>query len=226
MLEEICKKYDTEIKEILDALNYCFLDELEQDTFESDVICSFEEHYKKPFNWDNGASKGVLIFKNYGFVIKIPFNYCDGDELCGASEGESNWDYCSQEENRYIQAKKHGLSKLFLQTSWIGEVDEHPIYIQLIAEPLDKLDYSKSKKSNRSKSSDDEIKIVKMINEENDYNWIDTEWEADVFTMYGGKYYHKFKQYIKNNYIEDLRDANIGYVGLYPVILDYAGFDD
>jgi len=225
MLEEICKKYDTEIKEILNALDYCFLDELDQDSFEMDVVCCFEDHYKKPFNWDNGATKGVLIFKNYGFVIKIPFTYCDGCELCGAYEGDTDWDYCSQEENRYLKAKKNGLSQIFLQTSCIGEVDEHPIYIQLIAEPLDKIDYNDSRKSNHSKSSRDEIKVVKMINEENDYSWINGLWEADVFTMYGGKYYHRFKKYIKDNCINDLRDANVGYVGLKPVILDYAGFD-
>lgn len=224
MLEEICKKYNNEIKKILDALKYGCYEELDQDTFEDDVVCAFEEHYHKKYGWDNGATKGVFIFKNFGFVIKIPFNHCDGYELCGASVGDSDWDYCSQEKNRYAIAKKNGLQSIFLETALIGNVDGYPIYIQPIAQSLTNLGYDF--KNEKSKTSTDDMKVVKMINEENNYNWINGIWEADVFAMYGGKYYHKFKNFIKNNYINDLRDDNIGYIGLKPVILDYAGYDD
>ena len=50
---------------------------------------------------DNEASKGVFIFKDFNFVIKIPFSYYDGGKLCGDVEGGFDWDYCSQEVNRY-----------------------------------------------------------------------------------------------------------------------------
>ena len=222
MLEEICKRYNNEIKEILNALEYGCYEELDQDTFEDDVVCAFDEHYHKQYGWDNGATKGVFIFKKFGFVIKIPFNYCDGEELCGAYEGDSDWDYCSQEKNRYANAKKFGLQGIFLETALVGRVDGYPIYIQPIAQSLTNLGYEFS--SNR-KTSKDDMKTIQMIIEENNFGCIDSAWEADIFAMYGGKYYHKFKNFIKENYIEDLRNDNIGYVGLKPVILDYAGFD-
>ena len=38
MLEEICKKYNNEIKKILDALKYGCYEELDQDTFEDDAL--------------------------------------------------------------------------------------------------------------------------------------------------------------------------------------------
>lgn len=223
MLENIKKNYKNEIQEILDALRYGYYEELDQDNFENDVVYDFEQHYQKPFNWDCGASKGVLIFKNFGFVIKIPFNYCDGDILCGALEGDSDWDYCSQEKNRYQKAKQNRLQNIFLETSYLDDVCEYPVYIQMIAEPLNKMSFKEAE--NKNKSSADSRKIVKIINDENNYDWINTVWEADIFTLYGGKYYHKLKKFIKDNYINDLRTANIGYIGIYPVILDYAGFN-
>lgn len=221
MLEKICKEHENEIKEILEALNWCFFEELDQDCFETEVVEPFEYHYDKQFGWDNGASKGVLIFKNFGFVIKIPFLYCDGDELSGAVEGKYDWDYCSQEANRYIKAEAEGLQNIFLETDFIGEVNDHPIYIQPFAEPLDKIG---DKQSHRSCSKID-IHIVEDIIEENQYNYINCEWEADIFALYGKRFYKKFKEFIKNNEIHDLRQANVGYVGLKPIILDYAGFD-
>lgn len=218
MLEEICKKYNNEIKEILDALQYASYEDLDEYNFENEVIYPFEEKYKKDYGWNNGASKGVLIFKDMNFVIKIPFSQIDGEYLCGAEEANEEWNYCSQEENRYLLAKKYGLQSIFLETTQIGTIKGYPIYIQLFAEPLENipLGYSMSTK--------DDKKIVEMIIAENNFEEIDNEWEADIFAMYGGKYYHKFKNFILENNIDDLRSSNIGYVGLYPVIFDYAGF--
>ena len=224
MLENIKKNYEKEIQEILEALKYGYYEELDEYTFEDDVVFSFNEHYQKPFTWACGASKGVLIFKNFGFVIKIPFNYCDGEMLCGAYEGDDDWNYCTQEKNRYQKAKQNRLQNIFLETSYLCNVDEHPVYIQMMAEPLNQMSFEEAE--NKNKSSADNKKIIKIIDIENDYAWINNIWEADVFTLYGGKYYHKLKTFIKENNIEDLRDANIGYVGIYPVILDYAGFDN
>lgn len=221
MLEEIKIKYKNEIDEILDALKYCYYDELDQDDFEDDVICSFEEHYKKPFGWDNGATKGVLIFKNYGFVIKIPFNHCDGYELYGATDGDNEWDYCSQEKNRFKAVKENDLQKVFLETDYLASVDNYPIYIQLFAEPLDKIDVN-----SHSSHTKEDIDIINNIIDENYFGDINLSWEADMFALYGKKFYIKFKEFIHDYKIEDLRTANVGYVGLYPVILDYAGFND
>lgn len=220
MLEEVCKRYHNEIAEILGALEYGFYEELEEYTFEEDVVYPFQEHYNKPFGWNNGATKGVLIFKDLGFVIKIPFSMSDGEELCGADEGNTCWDYCSQEENRYRLAKENRLQNIFLKTSLIGKIEDYPIYIQLFAEPL-----SCIHENSHFSSTKEDRAIVKDIIEENNYDYIDSWWEADIFTVYGGKYYKKFKKFVKEAHIRDLRDANIGYIGLKPVIFDYAGYN-
>jgi len=222
MLKEIREKYNNEIEEILEALKWGRFSNLDEDCFEEDVIEPFKEHYKKPFGWDNGCTKGVLIFKNFNFVIKIPFLYCDGEGLHGAEEGREEWDYCSQEENRYERAKKEGLEKVFLETSFLEEVNFHPVYIQSFAEPLNKIIDKESRRS----STKEDINNVEIIMEENNYSYISCEWEADIYALYGKFFYKKFKEFIKNNRIEDLRQANVGYVGLSPIILDYAGFDD
>ena len=221
MLENICKEYDKEIEEILDALKYGFYENLDQDSFELDIVEPFEEHYDKSFGWDNGASKGVFIFKDFNFVIKIPFSYCDGDPLCGASEGRFDWDYCSQEVNRYDMAEQEGLQNVFLETAYLNDIDGYPIYIQPFAEPLDKINDREAYHS----GTKEDIKEVENILEKSEYSYINCEWEADIYALYGKQYYKKFKDFIKDREIEDLRHANVGYIGLNPVILDYAGFD-
>ena len=73
MLNKFLNEYENEIREILDALHDCYFDELDDYTFDESVVTPFNDSYKKPFKAANVASKGVLIFPNFGFVIKIPF---------------------------------------------------------------------------------------------------------------------------------------------------------
>ena len=51
-------------------------------------------------------------------------------------------------------------------------------------------------------------------------------WEADLLVRYGIEKFKSFKKYIKDNWINDLRDENIGYIGKNPVLIDYAGFNE
>ena len=114
-----------DIKEILDALNYCIFDDdldYTNDSFYDNIVSIFKQHYHKPFKADNGCSKGVLIFEQLGFVIKIPFNFCDGYELCAVTEGDSEWDYCSQEANRYKMAVDAEVEEAFLPTYYLTSI--------------------------------------------------------------------------------------------------------
>ena len=223
MLKEICTKYQSELEQIKKGLFYGHYDELDQDNFESEVVIPFEDNFDGDFSWgwDNGASKGVFIFKDFGFVIKIPFNYIDGDKLCGVVDGDNEWDYCSQEANRYTMAENEGLKNVFLETKLLGMMKGHPIYIQPFGEPINKINVN----SYRSSTKDDIEKVRTIVEEEFDYDYIDAGWEADLLVLYGEEYYKKFKCFINDTKIEDLRTANIGYFGKYPIILDYAGFD-
>lgn len=222
---ELIKGKKQEIKDILKALENCYFDELDQNIFDEDVIQYFSEKYCKPFEKANGATKGVLIFKNFGFVIKIPFVFCNEEKLCGACEGINDWDYCSQEACRYEMAKEEGFGDIFLETVLLANINNHPIYIQPYAEVLGGMD-SDNYNSNHCSSTDIDRTLVKEINSSEHYDWLDSSWEADLLVRYGIEKFKKFKKYLKDNWINDLRSANIGYVGKNPVLVDYAGFED
>lgn len=225
MLNKFLNEYENEIREILDALNICYFDELDQYSFDDDVVYPFNEKYKKPFKTASGASKGVLIFPDFGFVIKIPFIFCDGDEMCGAQDGVNAWDYCSQEACRYEMAEEEGFGDIFLETDLLGEVNNHPIYIQPYAEVLSKIDGSEYDSKHRS-GTDMDRTFVKEIDDAENYDTLNSMWEADLLVRYGIEKFKSFKKYIKDNWINDLRDENIGYIGKNPVLIDYAGFNE
>ena len=225
MLNKFLNEYENEIREILDALYDCYFDELDDYTFDESVVAPFNDNYKKPFRAANGATKGVLIFPNFGFVIKIPFIFCDGDEMCGAQDGVNAWDYCSQEVCRYEMAEEEGFGDIFLETDLLGEVNNHPIYIQPYAEILSKIDGSEYDSEHRS-GTDMDRTFVKEIDDAENYDTLSSMWEADLLVRYGIEKFKSFKKYIKDNWINDLRDENIGYVGKNPVLIDYAGFDN
>ena len=225
MLNKFLNEYENEIREILDALHEGYFDELDQYSFDDDVLYPFRDAYKKPFKAANGATKGVLIFPDFGFVIKIPFIFCDGDEMCGAQDGVNAWDYCSQEACRYEMAEEEGFWDIFLETDLLGEVNNHPIYIQPYAEVLSKLD-CQTYDSNHRSGIDVDRTLVKEIDDAENYTMLDSRWEADLLVKYGIEIFKKFKKYLKDNWINDLRDENIGYVGKNPVLIDYAGFND
>lgn len=225
MLNKFLNEYENEIREILDALHEGYFDELDQYSFDDDVLYPFRDAYKKPFKAANGATKGVLIFPDFGFVIKIPFIFCDGDEMCGAQDGANAWDYCSQEACRYEMAEEEGFGDIFLETDLLGEVNNHPIYIQPYAEVLSKLD-GQAYDSNHRSGIDVDRTLVKEIDNAENYAMLDSRWEADLLVKYGIEIFKKFKKYLKDNWINDLRNENIGYVGKNPVLIDYAGFDN
>ena len=225
MLNKFLNEYENEIREILDALHDCYFDELDDYTFDESIVAPFKDNYKKPFRAANGATKGILIFPDFGFVIKIPFIFCDGDEMCGAQDGVNAWDYCSQEVCRYEMAEEEGFGDIFLETDLLGEVNNHPIYIQPYVEVLSKIDGSEYDSKHRS-GTDMDRTFVKEIDDAENYDTLNSMWEADLLVRYGIEKFKSFKKYIKDNWINDLRDENIGYIGKNPVLIDYAGFNE
>ena len=64
---------EKELNAILDALKMGDYEDLYDTIFYENVVRPFKEKYKQQFYYDYGATKGVLVFKELGFVIKIPF---------------------------------------------------------------------------------------------------------------------------------------------------------
>lgn len=215
----IYNKYKEDIIKIEDALTICDFEDLSSENFYEQIIVPFRQKYKEKVNYDTGATKGVLLFKEKGFVIKIPFQVCDDSYLCGVVDGDTDWDYCSQEVYRYELAEKYEVEKFFLPSEFIEYVnDEYPIYIQEYAEIGESIDSIEASKEERDS--------VENFNSKNFYKCINLNWEAKALSIFGEDKFLKFKNFIVDNDINDLHLGNIGYKNNIPVLVDYAGFDN
>lgn len=136
--------------DVLKLLEVCtFKDIFTSEDSYHDVIIPLEEAEKSTIECDSGATKLVLWIPNFDeYVVKIPFtgvyeeDWIKGDkgylwqgenyrEYFGAYDG---WDYCYVETSLYADAVKEGVEQFFLETSFLGHIKGHPIYIQPRAE--------------------------------------------------------------------------------------------
>lgn len=215
-----------DLDEILKALSYGTFNENDEADFYPDVVQPFSEKYKKPFNYATGATKGVLIFEQLGFVIKIPFcrnseDYDDYYECCNYFTGadtDNGWDYCEAEADKYQRAKEEGISMCFAKTEKIGEIDGYPIYMQELASIYKNVDY-------QSSHTEEDSRQVNSICDSNNFYIFNIEWLSDAFHFYGEKIFHKLLEFIRTVGINDLHDGNIGYIKNRPVLVDYSSFD-
>lgn len=219
-----------DLDEILEALSYGTFDENDEADFYSIVVQPFSEKYKKPFDYATGATKGVLIFEQLGFVIKIPF--CRNSEDCEynstygeyeccyftGADTDNGWDYCEAEANKYERAEEEGLAQCFAKTKKIGDIDGYPIYMQELADIYKSIDY-------QSSHTEEDSRQVSSICNSNNFYMFNIEWLSDAFHYYGEKMFHKLLEFIRIVGINDLHDGNIGYIGNRPVLVDYSSFD-
>lgn len=219
-----------DLDEILEALSYGTFDENDEADFYSIVVQPFSEKYKKPFDYATGATKGVLIFEQLGFVIKIPFcrnsedcyyNSAYGEYECcyfTGADTDNGWDYCEAEANKYERAEEEGLAQCFAKTKKIGDIDGYPIYMQELADIYKSIDY-------QSSHTEEDSRQVSSICNSNNFYMFNIEWLSDAFHYYGEKVFHKLLEFIRTVGINDLHDGNIGYIGNRPVLVDYSSFD-
>lgn len=219
-----------DLDEILEALSYGTFDENDEADFYPIVVQPFSEKYKKPFDYATGATKGVLIFEQLGFVIKIPFcrnsedcyyNSAYGEYECcyfTGADTDNGWDYCEAEANKYERAEEEGLAQCFAKTKKIGDIDGYPIYMQELADIYKSIDY-------QSSHTEEDSRQVSSICNSNNFYMFNLEWLSDAFHYYGEKVFHKLLEFIRTVGINDLHDGNIGYIGNRPVLVDYSSFD-
>lgn len=219
-----------DLDEILEALSYGTFDENDEADFYPIVVQPFSEKYKKPFDYATGATKGVLIFEQLGFVIKIPFcrntedcyyNSAYGEYECcyfTGADTDNGWDYCEAEADKYERAEEEGLAQCFAKTKKIGDIDGYPIYMQELADIYKSIDY-------QSSHTEEDSRQVSSICNSNNFYMFNLEWLSDAFHYYGEKMFHKLLEFIRTVGINDLHDGNIGYIGNRPVLVDYSSFD-
>lgn len=209
-----------EIDEILESLSDSDFSELFEEVFYDKVVYPFKQRYKKTFTYASGATKGVLIFKQFGFVVKIPFN-CNGDAetLLGADDSGSGWNYCEVEEIKCEKAEIFGVRECFAETFQIGFVKDYPIYAQEYAEV-----FSNTGSPSPQKTEEELNKIEDMC--EGHVECFNSTWLSDALDFFGEKVFYNLLSFIDDFDISDLHDANIGYIGMRPVLVDYSSFND
>jgi hypothetical protein len=209
---------EKEVNEILDALRNCDFEELIECVFWEKIVGPFKEKYKKPFTYEAGATKGVLMFKDLGFVIKIPF-VGDNDDYFYGSGYSDGWNYCQTEEKRFEFAKEYGLDQCFLELKYIGHIDNYPIYLQeYISEVGGGIHYASYSDKERNEMTD--------RCEGSGYNCFNPNWLLDAFKYYGEEIFYKLLRFIDDYDIDDLHGANLGYQNGQPLIIDYASFNN
>lgn len=219
------KELTEEEKEIMEALKNCIFDELFNDdgddgSFYYDVYIPFKNNYKGKVNYETGATKGVLIFEDLNFVIKIPFRYGSDYRMLRGAECPNGWDYCEVETIKYENAEDYNVSNCFAKTELIGTIDDYPIYKQEFATI-----YSNSDSSTSSHTREDEEKVEKYC-DDNCYDCFNTYWLSDAFMYFGEKKFCQLMQFIQDFNIADLHSHNLGYIGMRPVLVDYSSFND
>ena len=112
---------EQQIKIVLDALKDCFFDNLTQETYYDDVIQHCDHSVFGIDSHDTGATKLVLMPREFEFVVKIPFFGEDWDEtneeyiqFSGADEPEG-WNYCEVESILYSKAEEEEVEEYFLE---------------------------------------------------------------------------------------------------------------
>lgn len=198
---------------------------------------------------DYGVSKGVLIFDDLDFVIKIPFytsfvegeyDYDEetGEEICiceggpagyafygtrvGEYEKENDWDYCETETQYYEVAQADNVEEFFAKTWLLGKVCGWPIYAQAKAVIFNSRECWTSR---ANKTYSDELRKSARTVREGMYFEANSEWIMDCIEYYGEERTAQFISFCDNWCIDDLHDANIGYVNGAPCIIDYSCYN-
>ena len=160
---------------------------------------------------DCGATRLVLIFPKHGWVIKIPYG---------------GYDYCAQEVQSYCTAVKYGVEKLLLPIEKVGKTAHGiPLYIQPMyktsVNDMNRHDQNKIKQLCEKTANHRIIAKIRY----NCYYSPESYWVIRATQLYGKKFMRSFENWTKEFRVNDLHNANVGYIdGYRPVLVDYAGY--
>lgn len=198
-----------ETKELFDLLN-SYTKRTDCDYYGDDAHAWFE--YFKEGRTADGAFKMCLIFENLDYVVKIPFSYTRNERK----------NACEDEIKTYESAKKAGVEKIFLETWFIGFLDNGcPIYGQpKISFTINSTPKEKIKKYQRISHTVTESMSEKV--RQGIYSRsIDRTWRNLAIVLYGKKFMLAFEKWTNKVCLRDFHNENIGYLNDRPVILDY-----
>lgn len=211
---------------IIELFSECEFDgELYSEVIDEKIFAHLPDDFK--YDWNEGASKLVIIPYNADYVIKIPYNgqyYCSTkqfEQFLSANNSDNYfWDYCLTETLVWRLAKTENIHKAFAKERMIGMINGHPIYIQQRVEVFTDSDeyYSENKVKKEKTKNYCEKKGLMIFYEEA------LSWQADALEYYGPKQFDKIMSFIQRNNIGDFHNSNLGYIGNRPVFIDFSDF--
>ena len=246
---------DKDLQSIIEVMQtYCDIGKnllaLNPVDFYDRVVKPIEDHSEYAPSYAMGATKGVLIFTDHDLVLKIPFGANEWDEgeyestLAAWDAGEikeepmledylryfgsatnffietqHNWDYCELECGIYQEAEKVGLEAYFAKEEWIADINGYPIYRQVMVTPYN------DDIASHSRSDEDCRNARESCSRLGVYCFNDS-WLADFLDAYGEEELKRLDEFLEKLNIVDLHGGNVGYLGKYPILLDYSNYND
>lgn len=185
-----------------------------------DAIKCIEESsgYRGQMRSASGATKQVIIFKEFDWVIK----YCSGNESDAMDE-----------VHIYKQAVEAGLEYLFPKTLFLCELNGIKYIIQekisFSAGNVPRMKYPKYQRITQTVARDVSEKMQHEFNRANHGHFtrkLDKMWTEMICSLYGRKVCVNLCEFVRQYKINDLHRNNIGYINDRPVILDFSGYEN
>lgn len=216
------EKIKSEAKDLLDIIfNECYLEET---VFQNGRNPSswYDENYDilaGLANVYNGETRMVIIPNGKDYVLKIQYR-------------DFNIDYNTGEERVYKQAVARGLEKCFAETAYIFNYCDHDIYAMELCDANEDennsriYDYYYNEFCAENNLDSDDFQSQKEFDEQ--YDECEAEGSEGVIeyaaTIWGTELANKIEDFLDDMNVNDYHSGNIGFIGDWLVICDYAGY--
>lgn len=243
---------------ILDCLNkYGCFDELTSENFYHQVISPLLDNQcfnPARFSWNDGATKGVLIFDDLDIVIKIPFEG-ESNYTCSHYEDENGeWHTYSHDGKYSYQAGVEEFSPYDGATGSEREWDYCEVEARLCElanqkklagcfaqtkflglaneHPIYYQDKcfmfcdarSSTKREAYRLRTKSDYDSLQEVRKRVGFYSVDCDWLLDFLIYWGEPVLEELVQFINAQQISDLHDGNIGYRGGVPCLVDYSSY--
>ena len=135
---------------------------------------------------------------------------------------DDKFDYCEREYTNYLAAVENGLEEFFAFTDYLGTINGLKFYVQercdCDAEAVSSIVYNGIREDYVNEDNEPE----EIINERIWNEVYDLDDEAYVTYCFGVQ--EKLIDFLYKYAINDLHEANFGYVDGHLVIIDFSGF--
>lgn len=173
---------------------------------------------------EDGASKCCIVFGSYNVVVKWSYDY----------NNRTSFDEAFEEVTIYQKAAEKGLECFFPKTEFLIEIQGVRFVVQervscnvwntpdIIVNKTDKI--IKTVSSKTVEKVQQEIKRAAEYSGAGRARIVDSRWISTMVSIYGKKKVKRLTDFMCECGINDLHSENIGYIGKYPIILDFSGY--